>query len=77
MIGGHKRIAHIWEPQVPWTVRAYPFPALFLPFQRILNECFDIWDGRILSGHTAQLQWVTAINDPFCSPPDRLPPVEG
>lgn len=39
-------------------------------------KCFKIGCGRNLSGHTAQLQWVTAINDPLYSPPDRLPLVE-
>jgi hypothetical protein len=61
---------------VPWTDCVYPVPGLFLPSQQILHECFKIWDGWNLSRHTAQLQWVTTINDPFCSPPDRLPPVE-
>jgi hypothetical protein len=61
---------------VPWMDCIYPVPRLFLPSQQTLHECFKIWDGRNLSGHTAQLQWVTTINDPFCSPPDWLPPVE-
>jgi hypothetical protein len=40
-------------------------------------KCFKIWCGRNLSGQTAQLQWVTAIDDPFGSPPDRLPSSRG
>lgn len=77
MIGGYECITHIWEPQFhEWIAPIPSFPGLFLPSQRILHECFKIWVGRNLSGHAAQLQGVTTINDPFCSPPDRLPPVE-